>query len=410
MTHAFRNVLILSIIVIVLGAGSALAACPIGDLNQDCTVDWFDLQILGQYWLADPNAVADLNGDEKTDGADFFLFAEHWRQTGCPIVVNELLAHSHAVAPDWIELQNVSDLFVDISGWWLSDERGEPNKYQIAPGIVLEPFGYVVFYENTHFGNPLDPGAHIPFALSENGETLYLSAAPDSPFADCRVAELFGPSATGNAFGRHEKSTGTSDFVTVSWSTPGADNAYPLVGPIVINEIMYHPADDGDAEYVELLNISDGPITLCDFASMEPWRFGDDSGIDFWFPSDNPVTLQANEHLLLVRDTGAFGSNELPTNIRILEWNSGRLSNAGEMIRLLKPGDVDDLGTRYWIELDRVDYSDGSRPEDFPYHLDPWPEEADGQGLSLNRLFASRYGNDPNNWHATIPTPGSTND
>jgi hypothetical protein len=60
--------------------------------------------------------------------------------------------------------------------------------------------------------------------------------------------------------------------------------------------------------------------------------------------------------------------------------------------------------------VDRVAYSDGSRDDDFPHHVDPWPVEADGLGPSLNRLFPSRYGDDSNNWHATIPTPGSTND
>jgi len=92
------------------------------------------------------------------------------------------------------------------------------------------------------------------------------------------------------------------------------------------------------------------------------------------------------------------------------EWGSGKLANQGEEIRLLKPGDVDDAGTRYWVEVDRVKYSDGSRDDEFPDGTDPWPAEADGLGPSLNRIFPSRYGDDPTNWHATIPTPGSTND
>ena len=37
----------------------------------------------------------------------------------------------------------------------------------------------------------------------------------------------------------------------MSVPTPGAANAYPRVGPVVINEIMYHPAFNADAEYVE---------------------------------------------------------------------------------------------------------------------------------------------------------------
>ena len=38
--------------------------------------------------------------------------------------------------------------------------------------------------------------------------------------------------------------TGGVKFVAMSENTPGAENAYPLVGPIVINEIAYHPDDE----------------------------------------------------------------------------------------------------------------------------------------------------------------------
>jgi len=59
--------------------------------------------------------------------------------------------------------------------------------------------------------------------------------------------------------------------------------------------------------------------------------------------------------------------------------------------------------------VDRVIYSDGSHPQDFPGNADPWPIQADGQGSSLSRTAAAAYGNDPDNWHAAIPSPGSPN-
>jgi hypothetical protein len=98
------------------------------------------------------------------------------------------------------------------------------------------------------------------------------------------------------------------------------------------------------------------------------------------------------------------------SDIPVYEWDSGRLANSGEKLRLLKPGDVDEAGTRYWIEADRVNYSDGAHGESFEDGIDPWPREADGFGMSLNRLSPLRYGNDPNNWQATLPTPGAPND
>ena len=416
--------------VIVFGLiSSAGADRPRGDTNGDFRVDYQDLALLARQWLSDPNAeddpngtdnvtdandldpTGDLNGDGRIDVKDMAVLSAHWGQTDCPIVINELLAHSHDVAPDWIELYNLSSLRVDLSGWTLSDAEDDLSKYRIPDGTAIEPNGYVVFYEDEHFGNPLDPNALSPFGLSENGEALYLHSAADSAFPDYLVSQTFGASETSVPFGRYRKSTGIYDFVFMSEPTPGAPNAYPLVGPIVINEIMYRPAGDDDAEYVELLNVSDGSVTLFDFASYEPWRFTDGSGIDFAFPSNVPVTLEPGQHLLLVRDLSEVQQAfNLPANAMILSWDSGKLSNSGERLQLLKPGDVDELGNRYWIEVDRVDYSDGAHGEDLEDGLDLWPPEADGLGFSLNRLSARRYGNDPANWQATIPTPGSAND
>lgn len=390
--------------------GAACADCPPGDLNGDCRVDAADLLLFAGHWLTASGASADLSRDGHVDVIDWALFSRQWRRTDCPVVINEVLAHAHAEASDWIELYNLSNVPVNLGGWFLSDTENDLERYQIPAGTTIGPHAYLVFYETTHFANPFDPGARTPFAFSENGEAACLFSGDDPVFPDYLVVEPFGASETSYSFGRHRKSTGTYDFATMGEATPGAANAYPLVGPVVINEIMYHPAADGDAEYIELLNISGTAVSLFDFSVMEPWRLMDDSGIDFRFPADVPVMLAANEHLLLVRDVAAMRQYHVPAGALVFDWGSGRLANQGERLRLLKPGDVDERGVRYWIEVDRVSYSDGSHGEMFPNGIDPWPVQADGQGLSLNRLFPARYGNDPNNWHATIVTPGTVND
>jgi len=191
--------------------------------------------------------------------------------------------------------------------------------------------------------------------------------------------------------------------------TPGGDNAYPMVGPLIINEIMYNPPVNGDAEYVELLNISDSPAVLYDPITAEPWRFTDDPdnpGIDFFFPTNPPVTVEAGEYLLLVGNWGEFDKMfNVPAGVQVFEWPAGKLNNAGEKIQLSMPGDVDTEGLRYWIRVDRVTYSDGSHPGD----ADPWPTEADGIGYSLSRISPNEYGNDPVNWQAATPSPGRAN-
>jgi len=326
------------------------------------------------------------------------------------VKINEVLAHSYAEAPDWIELQNTTDGPINMDGWFLSDDADNLTKYEIGEGTIIDPSGYYVFYQHLDFGNRSDPGCHTAFRLSENGETLYLHSGRDGVLTGYSEMRHFGASRTGVAFGRYRKSTGTYDFVAMSQNTPGYANAYPLVGPVVINEIMYHPYNDGDAEYVELLNISGGSIDLRRWDNQQskfvPWRFTDEGGLVFDFPLG--TTMAVAEHILLVRDRAAFNSEfgAVPDVVQIFEWGAGSLSNGGESIQLSMPGEVDYYRKRHYICIDKVRYGDGWHCDDFSCDPDPWPTEADGYGRSLHRVDSHDYGNDPVNWRADVPTPG----
>ncbi|MBN1508327.1 MAG: lamin tail domain-containing protein [Sedimentisphaerales bacterium] len=327
------------------------------------------------------------------------------------VVISELLANSRGSAPDWIELHNTTDRPISIGGWFLSDDANNLTKYEIAAGTYIAANGYALFAENRHFGSQADPGCHEPFALSASGETLYLHSGSAGVLTGYSQREKFDASEAGVSLGRYQKSTGTDNFVAMSAPTPGAANAAPQVGPVVVNEIMYHPDAPADAEYVELLNISGEPVILYDVDREAPWRFSDDAGIEYLFPADWPVTLAPGEYLLLVKDPELFGSRYTPpADAKVLAWTFGKLVNGMDKIQLSKPGDVSGDGTRQWIRVDRVVYSDGLHGKEFAEGLDPWPVQANGFGASLSRTDSVAYGNDPANWHAAVPSPGSANE
>jgi hypothetical protein len=200
------------------------------------------------------------------------------------------------------------------------------------------------------------------------------------------------------------------NFVALREATPGAANAEPRVGPVVINEIMYHPPGDSAAEYIELLNTSDASVTLWDPEAGAPWRFTDDPdspGVELLFPGDPPLTLASGEILLLVKDRQQVQTGfDLPQGVQILEWGDGQLSNGSEKLQLSKPGGLKGTDERLWIRVDRVVYSDGAHGDDFTTGIDPWPVDPDGYGMALHRLDPHRYGNDPANWTAALPSPG----
>jgi hypothetical protein len=326
------------------------------------------------------------------------------------VVINELLANSQGVGPDWIELYNSTDQSINMGGWFLSDDANNLTKYQIAPGTSIPAHGYLVFYENKHFGNQADLGCQEPFGLSKDGETLYLHSGSGGVLSGYSEQEKFDASEAGVSLGRWQKSTGSYNFVALSAPTPGKANAAPVVGPVVINEIMYHPQEAQDDEYVELLNISSSPVTLYDGAQKAPWRFTDGGAIELLLPADAPVTLAPGEYLVLAKDAGLLRSKySVPETVQVLAWGPGNLADSGAKIQLSKPGDTEDDGTRHWIRVDRVVYSDGSHPQDFLEGVDPWPVKANGQGLSLSRIDPHAYGNDPENWKAATPSPGQAN-
>ncbi|MGB2863471.1 MAG: lamin tail domain-containing protein, partial [Sedimentisphaerales bacterium] len=338
------------------------------------------------------------------------------------IVINEVLAHSHAEASDWIELYNTTGIAIDIGGWFLSDSNDNLAKYKIANGTTIGPNGYLVLYEDLNFGNANDPGAYEPFAFSENGERLYLSSAQNDALTGFRNVEDFGASETGISFGRYvgagpracpgQPHGVAPTFVAMEQNTPGSANSYPKVGLIVIREIMYNPNwPDGGSytndqyEYIELQNISTEPVTLYRYDKGQPWKFTD--GIEFTFPADVPVTIPAGDVLLVVNHPAAFSWRYpgVPAE-KMLGPYDGNLSNAGESLELSMPGDVDKENIRQYIRVDRVNYSDGAHPDDSPGLLDLWPVEADGYGQSLTRRIPTDYGNDPDNWIASAPSPG----
>ncbi|MHC4097913.1 MAG: lamin tail domain-containing protein [Planctomycetota bacterium] len=196
------------------------------------------------------------------------------------VVINEVMAHSNT-GPDWIELHNTTNDSINIGGWYLSDDnKDEPNlmKYRIADGTTIASNDYLVFYQDTDFNNPGDPGCLIPFGLSENGEEACLSSHldPNGYLTGYRQVENFGASQTNVSLGRYYKpSTDNFNFVAMDYNTPDSNNAYPKVGPVVINEIMYNPpTGNQDEEYIELHNITGALVTLYRYDKLTSWNIG----------------------------------------------------------------------------------------------------------------------------------------
>ncbi len=305
------------------------------------------------------------------------------------IVINEVLAHTDPPQVDTIELYNPAGTNVDISGWYLTDDPGVPTKYRIPDGTILAAGGYGYFDE--HQFNPT-PGIGNSFALSADGESAYLFSATNSQLTGYSHGLIFGASFNGVGFGRYVNSAGEEQFPAQISFTPGTTNSGPRIGPVVFNEIHYHPDSQGD-EFIELFNISSNTVPLFDPAHpTNTWKL---SGIAYLFPTN--LSLGPAQLLLVVStNPAAFRAKyAVPASVQILGPFTGVLQDGGEQLELQAPDAPDASGVPY-VTREAVRYNDKS----------PWPAAADGSGSSLQRLNALAYGNDPTNWVAAGPTPG----
>ena len=297
---------------------------------------------------------------------------------------------------------------MEIGGWWLSDDIHAVRKFQIPTGTTLAAGGFVVFLESQF--NPT-PGARTSFSLDSFGEKLILSAVDSGgALTGYRAQVSFGAALDGVPFGR--VNTGnlagvtTPEFWPLTARTFGLANAAPKTGPIVINELMYHPpdlppvppgTDNGRDEFIELHNIATSPQNLagwrlrgdvdCVFGPGATIRPGEYALVVSFNPATDPASLNA-----------FLATYNLPPNVTIFGPYTPRLSNSAANIELGYAGGTVG-GITPFILVDKIEYSDAA----------PWPVTPDGAGHSLQRLSRQNIGNDLGNWNADAPTPAQVN-
>ena len=321
-----------------------------------------------------------------------------------PVYVNEALTHTDLPQLDAIELYNPNPVAVSIAHWFLTDTRTEPFKFRIPASDArasIPAGGYVVFTDQDWNATP---GSSNTFRLNSHGEEIYLySADANGSLTGFSDGFAFGSADNGVTFGRYVTSPGLVRYPAQISNSLGGANTGPRVGPIVVNEIQFHPRP-GDDEYVELKNVTGAAVKLYDpDFPTNTWQL---NGLGFRFPMNTEIS--ANGFVLLTGgDPNAFRTkHSIPAAVLIFGPVPGALQDNGETLALQRPGPPDlntNTGNYYvpYTDIDVVDFGNQS----------PWPTGANGTGASLERLNAAAYGNDPINWRASpgAPSPGIDN-
>ena len=301
------------------------------------------------------------------------------------ILINEALTHATLPTHEYIELYNAGSSQVNISGWYLTDDRHTPLKFRIPDATPpLAAGAYVSFFDDTQYG--------ASFEFSSHGGEVYVFSADPGTHALTGYAHGFSFGAAENpvAFGRYVISTGAEHFVAQATNTPGAANSLPRVGPVVINKVMYQPAAGG-YQFIELLNTTSNTVNLYDPAN--PWKI---SGVNYTFDQGIQIAPMGLLVVCGINPPSVFRTLcNVPEGVQVVGPWSTSLSTTGMHIELQKP-DSPDAGYVPYIVVEALDYASTA----------PWPLAA-GNGPCLQRKDTASYGNDPTNWRQSSSNGGT---
>ena len=351
------------------------------------------------------------------------------------LVVSELLTHTDPPLEDAVELFNVTDQPVNIGGWYLSDKFSDLTRYRIPNGTVVPAHGYKVIYEfQFNAANGVNPTEPFTYNAAHGG-SLFLTQPDQGGVLVNYLERTFPAAENGVSFGRLMSSDGHFDFTALACRSFGHDNLVsladfrlgqgltnacgPKLGPVIINEIMFQPPDfvtdvatndNSIDEYIELRNLTAAPVPLYDpNALTNHWKLA--NGVTYEFaagdvmPALGLVLVVNFDPVTNLTQLAAFRAKyAVADGVRIFGPYGGKLDNNGESVELFKPDPPQgagrpDEGFVPFILVDKVKYNDQA----------PWPTNAAGTGLALQRVVTSAYGNDPTNWTANLPTAGRAN-
>ena len=293
------------------------------------------------------------------------------------IRINEWMSKPEIIyGEDFVELYNPEPLPVSLGGLRITNDPMSANRGVVMPALTFIRGGGFLVLEAVGAG--AEGPSELPFKLEAGHEWLAIYGVNgveiDRVHASCDAPDQ----------SRGRRTDGAALFSNFDLPTPGLSNTSDLAGEdlvlqsLRITEIMYHPAEFPDSEYIELRNVGDTEISL---AGVEFTR-----GVRFNFPD---VVLGPGAYAVVVSDRNEF-EMAYGDDVNVLgEW-SGRLDNDDDRLRL----EISELNAAV---------------HDFTYR-DWWYPSTDGEGFSLvivdDSLEPDTW-SDPGSWAAGVSGGGS---
>ncbi|MEZ4960748.1 MAG: CotH kinase family protein [Saprospiraceae bacterium] len=148
------------------------------------------------------------------------------------VVINEYSAanmdgitDNYGEHEDWIELYNAGFQTVDLSGYWLSDNINNPDKWAFPPGVNIEPGEHLLIFasDRDEFTNGI---IHAGYKITQTKQEYIVLSDPQQNLLD--AVQITTPNQVNHSTGR------TTD-AAASWGvfqnpTPGGPNVNAYQG------------------------------------------------------------------------------------------------------------------------------------------------------------------------------------
>jgi Bacterial Ig domain/Lamin Tail Domain/CotH kinase protein len=247
------------------------------------------------------------------------------------------------------------------------------------------------------YGTPLNTPLIVPVPgvlandtdLEGNSLTSALAAEPTTGTLLFNADGSFTYTPATGFSGQATFSYRANDGAALSTPATVTINVGVVPSNIVINEIMFHPANENDGEeYIELYN--KGPIPV----DLTGWQFT--AGVNFTFPA---ITIPADGYLVVAANPATFNATYGGVSLLTGPW-TGSLANGGETIRLKYP---DSSAAGGFSEADQVDFAEEGDWALRRVFTDTesgwdWQCRADGFGDSLELINPLLTNNNGQNW------------
>ncbi|MEM7163148.1 MAG: lamin tail domain-containing protein [Bacteroidota bacterium] len=328
------------------------------------------------------------------------------------LVISEIMYNESGIDDEWIELCNLEPESVDLTAYAVKVNGSVLYTFPLGSSISSNECITIALGTDSGSGDsqlfndncPFEPDFGSPNTtnnLSNGGATISICDQVGGEVDIVSYSSTSASSGNGSSLELIDVTMDNSDTENGNWQdgmnngdnapSPGLSNDLdadcsllqsPFEGQVVISEILYDPCTseigaDGDFEFIELTNISANAIEL------SSWSI---TGVDFQFPSES--SLEASETLIITVNGNSYGGDAA----NVFTWNSGSLSNGGELLSLLDENN---------LAVDEVDYDDGNG----------WPTCPDNNRCaSLVLIDLNSDNNDPVNWFASSEYGGSPNE